>query len=640
MWGLRDPGAGFSLEQVIAADRAGRFTPLPDNLSLGYTTDAYWLRFDLRRPAEAPAEWWLEVLPAMLDHLTLYVPQADGSYLDRHSGDALPITAHDIDYRFSVFRFQVPAGNSSFYLRIVTNSTFTAQPTLWQPSAFAHQVALEGSLLGLLFGMLLLTLLFNLIFWLWFREALFRAYVLHLSALALGFATSYGYAYQYGLSAWPTVNDLLTYISTLLITAATSWYFTVFIKLKQLFPRLDRLYRGLAMFALLAIVPTLLGLFPLLSKPLFTINSLMVLLCFAISFRLWSRREADTRLFIAAFTVFNIGVVAINLRNLGFLAPGLVTNNAVLIGTAIHIIILHLALARRVRDAEQAKLQAQAEALAISQRSALELEQKVHQRTSELSASNQALQDNQSELRAAQEQAEAAAAIERQALEEEGHLLELIAHEFRSPLAIIGNTAQTLRRIKEGELAQVRSKGERIFSAVTRLANVIDNCLSDARLNSLDRPLQPVSLVLAEIIARATASYGQDMLHQWHIDLPHKQLRIDADPVLLELALSNLLDNAAKYAPSGSKIEVSTSFDNRQVGIEIRDHGPGIPLDSQDDIFKKFTRGQPSATGKSPPGAGLGLFLVKRIALLHGGDIVLKSTPGAGTSFTLVLPMP
>lgn len=636
---LHDPDAHLDLAGVLNADRAGRFTPLPGNLSAGYTRDVYWLRFSLQRAASDPAEWWLEVEPAMLDHLTLYAPDAAGNYRAQESGDAVPLREHDVDYRFSIFRLQPPVGTATFYLRVRTDSTFAVQPTLWQPREFAHRAALEGNLFGIFYGLLLLALLFSLIFWIWFKEPLYRSYLIHLSALTLCFAALNGYIYQYLLPAWPWANDMVTYLATLLITATGSWYFAAFIKLEQSFPRINRLFRAFAVAALLAAFPTLFGYFPLLAPTLFVATALMTMLGSALLLIQWFRRDLGAGLFIIAFAVFNLGVLGVNLRNIGLLSPGFLINNALQIGIAIHIVTLHLALALRMRNAERDKLQIQATALSVSRRAEQELEQKIMLRTAELSASNRILQHNERELREAKELAESIAASERQMHEEERHLLELLAHEFRSPLAIIGNTAQTLRRLNESDEKLVRSKGERIFAAVSRLANLIDNCLSDARLNSLDRPLQPEAVALATTLARVAAPYQHDMHHRWQIDLPPKQLQVSADPVLLDLALSNLLENAAKYAPTATLIHVFSSFNNGQVSIAIHDQGAEIPTELQAEIFKKFIRGGRHTSTNTPPGAGLGLYLVKRIALLHGGDVTLDSALGKGTTFTLRLPM-
>lgn len=627
---LPEPASTLDLTGALAADRAGRFTDLPDNLSTGAGHTATWLRFRPQRPPATTADWWLEVLPTRLDS-TLYMPQGDGYRLMRlHDGD-------DTGQRFNAFHLQVPPGESTFYWRIDSDSPVSLKPILWQGPAFVQHVRQESMVQGMFFGILLLALGFDLTFWIWLRDRRYRPYCAYLSALVLSFAAFDGWLSPY--LHRPTVTG------SLLMAAATTWYCATFIKLAPDFPRTQRIFRGMAILTLIAAITTQFGAKPYLTQALLLINNLLILLGGPVLYRRWRLRVRETRhpgvlLHIAAFAAFGSGALLMNLRNIGVLPPGMMTDHALLAGTALHLFILHLALAQHLRAAAQEQWQRHAEALASARQAKQVLEQKASQRTAELSASNLAVQQNWQALQQARKEAEEMAATAQRLHEEERHLLELIAHEFRSPLAIIGNTAQTLRRIKESELDQVRLKGERIFSAVTRLASVIDNCLSDARLNSLDRPAQPQLLELAEIIGRAGALTQQDMVHRWQIDLPPKPLRIMADPVLLELALSNLIDNASKYAPPGTAIELFTAFDSEQVSISIRDHGPGIPTDMQADIFKKFIRYPLNHPGKSPPGAGLGLYLVKRIAMLHGGDIRLTSRPSEGACFTLSLPIP
>jgi signal transduction histidine kinase len=100
--------------------------------------------------------------------------------------------------------------------------------------------------------------------------------------------------------------------------------------------------------------------------------------------------------------------------------------------------------------------------------------------------------------------------------------------------------------------------------------------------------------------------------------------------------LSNLIENAIKYSPVGEEVEVRAQPENGAVRISVADRGPGIPLDQQRLIFEKF--GRADVPGGSKPGTGLGLFIARSIAEAHGGSIDVRSTPNAGSTFTLTLP--
>jgi signal transduction histidine kinase len=106
----------------------------------------------------------------------------------------------------------------------------------------------------------------------------------------------------------------------------------------------------------------------------------------------------------------------------------------------------------------------------------------------------------------------------------------------------------------------------------------------------------------------------------------------------LRQLLLNLLTNAVKYTVAGDEIEVLAAARDGDLTVSVRDHGPGIPFEDQHLIFEKF--GRVNQGGKSTPGAGLGLFIARSIAAAHGGSLGVDSTPGAGATFTLRLPLP
>lgn len=110
---------------------------------------------------------------------------------------------------------------------------------------------------------------------------------------------------------------------------------------------------------------------------------------------------------------------------------------------------------------------------------------------------------------------------------------------------------------------------------------------------------------------------------------------IDADPTLLRVAFSNVIDNALKFSPPTAPVEVHVTGGDQGAVVSIRDYGPGIGLEEQPHIFEKFYR---STKTDRTHGAGLGLYIVRRIIDLHGGGIVVHSRPGSGATFIIRLP--
>jgi two-component system sensor histidine kinase SenX3 len=104
----------------------------------------------------------------------------------------------------------------------------------------------------------------------------------------------------------------------------------------------------------------------------------------------------------------------------------------------------------------------------------------------------------------------------------------------------------------------------------------------------------------------------------------------------MRIALQNLLSNAIKYSPPESSVRVRVEPEVGAVAIAVDDQGPGIPPEELDNIFKKYYRlSRPEA--KATPGTGLGLYIVKQIAELHGGRVDVVSNPGSGSTFRLLL---
>ncbi|HSH81012.1 MAG TPA: sensor histidine kinase, partial [Herpetosiphonaceae bacterium] len=119
---------------------------------------------------------------------------------------------------------------------------------------------------------------------------------------------------------------------------------------------------------------------------------------------------------------------------------------------------------------------------------------------------------------------------------------------------------------------------------------------------------------------------------QLEVDLP-QQLPAFVDAQQLELVLVNLLANAHRHTPAGSRIQITGRVEDSEVVLSVRDNGPGIPAEELERIFRRFHR-----LGTSENGSGLGLAIARAVVELHGGRIWAESQPGAGTTFFVALP--
>jgi signal transduction histidine kinase len=213
----------------------------------------------------------------------------------------------------------------------------------------------------------------------------------------------------------------------------------------------------------------------------------------------------------------------------------------------------------------------------------------------------------------------------------------LVSHELRSPMAAIIGSAKTLHdRWRELTPEQRESFLGLIDHETNRLADLVTDVLDTSRIESGQFSYSFADVDVGELVqeSAAAAETGQDEVKirsQVHRPLP--LVRGDRDR--LRQVLTNLLDNAVKYSPSGGEVEVEALSEDGRITVEVRDHGPGVAPEHQALIFEKFGR----VSGEhAKPGTGLGLFIARSIAQAHGGSLEVRSGAGNGASFTLELP--
>lgn len=213
------------------------------------------------------------------------------------------------------------------------------------------------------------------------------------------------------------------------------------------------------------------------------------------------------------------------------------------------------------------------------------------------------------------------------------------AHELRAPLALIRTEAEvTLRRGRTAEEYQA-SLGT-VLAEAERLGRMADQLLMLSRAEAGALAVQMADVDVTTLI--------DDAVHLWQPLAAKRQVRLtvtaaggsavlgDAD--LLRRLLDNLVDNALRYSPPESTIEITSRVVDRTLEIAVADSGPGVPETARASIFERFSRADQSRT-RATGGAGLGLALCAAIAHLHGGAITLEQRPGSGARFVTRLPV-
>jgi signal transduction histidine kinase len=216
------------------------------------------------------------------------------------------------------------------------------------------------------------------------------------------------------------------------------------------------------------------------------------------------------------------------------------------------------------------------------------------------------------------------------------------AHEMKTAVAIVKSTLQ-LALEREGGVEAYRAGLEGALEDTARMQGLVKAMLQLARIEGI-AGLQPDPLALADAVEEC-----RQVVQTLAPILEKHRMRVNIDaspeaiPVLLSakdlrLALTNLLQNAIQYSPDGSAIEVSAKIDGENCILSIRDEGYGIDAGVLPHIFERFYRGDPSRS-RASGGAGLGLSVVQAIVKGGGGSVAVVSQLGAGSTFTLTLPL-
>jgi two-component system phosphate regulon sensor histidine kinase PhoR len=215
-----------------------------------------------------------------------------------------------------------------------------------------------------------------------------------------------------------------------------------------------------------------------------------------------------------------------------------------------------------------------------------------------------------------------------------------VSHELRTPLSIVTGYLETLLEAPP-DRATTRKFLATMHKHAQRLNLLVDDLLELSRLESRHVPLKFQPVQLRACVARAlerSDSLINTVGATVTVDIPDEFSLAEADPLKLEQAIFNLLDNALKYGVKPDlKVWVSARRSGSDLVLEVKDNGPGIPLTDQPHIFERFYRVHKDRS-RDAGGTGLGLSIVKHTIQAHGGTVSLDSSPGAGSTFTIRLP--
>jgi signal transduction histidine kinase len=622
---LHDADDALTIKDILSPEVQQRFRPIPGNISAGYVKGNVWLRFDISRAADAPREWWLEIPNPLIDEVSLYIPSTADSpqstYVERRAGEQVPPHLRDsIPYRQVVYRLAVVEEEpQTLYLRLKSVNALATQPTLWSEKAFTIKSSNEDSIFGGMFTLIAVITLTSLMVGIPIRERGILASAGFNISLMLILLPNEGFLQLY-LAPKPGTGNLIELLDNFRAPdifigvglALNFWFGWSLLShqggLGQDRPHLARIGYWVLGLILLPLLPIILvGDYGRVAPFMQAMAQIEGLITIALTSLLAWRGNPDARFFLFPYVTYILLSMTRLGRNLGWLPANALTEHAFHVGIVILAVSLAAFAMLKLRRMQREREQAQAQLLQDSQQNQRELEARVKERTAELTAS----------------------------IAEQRHLLAMVSHEFRNPLAVVDGAAQNLERGIGGTtaLGQIRR-------ATGRMTQLLTNVLAEDRLNDETKQMRRQTVDLGKLVQETVASRPPVIIERIRITPPVESAFVYADPHLLGIALDNLLDNALKYAPGGD-LEIRITGDplaapgHSDAGwrLTVLDRGPGLPSDV--DVFAKYVRGNVPA---SSPGAGLGLFLVARIAELHDGEAFAESRIEGGAQVGLRLP--
>ncbi len=615
---LVDRGGHLDIDQVAALP-ATAFTRDHTPLNQGYTRDVYWLKIELPANSEDSQTRWLEVHPTYLDRVTLYEFEAE-TWHEYNSGDTVPM-AQRLRVRQPLF----PLGSGhTFFLRIQTTSAMQLYGTVWKEADLMARLASVEWASGFYFGLCLVMVTLIGASALAFRSRSLGALAV-LAATGVAHSTNVrGYTLLWlpdGMDSW---GHHFVSIGAFLLAAALAWQTRELLTRGTRWRNCDRALVAMALLSLACLASVPAGRYNDWGWVGVAVPWLASMLGAFVAWGNLRRHGASAEriLILVPYAIHSIvgGLVAAAFMGLipANHEAGAFWQIEALLFYVLITVAAGMGLVQKFRAsaADQAQL---VERLAKSEHA---LEERVRQRTTELLKAQNALQ--------------AALHSEREMRLDQRQFFNMVNHEFRTPLAVVDSAATEQWSFPSADLDAQVERAAQIRRACRRLTALVDNCLINDRLDASGFGLQLGTTLVADLMEEAAQLVHWSPRHRLHLFTEGAPPEWVCDATLVRIALSNLVDNAVKYAQAGEIFVAAHRNAEGALELSVADEGPGLPPGAVQRIFEQFERGHRSDQAK---GFGLGLWVARRVARLHGGDVHVESSSGHGTCFTLTLPL-
>ncbi len=601
---VEDVSGSWALEDAIAALQSeGEVWNGPGFPVLGFTSSAYWAAVTIDNAFASDQEWLAKMKFATIDKIEMYYQMPDGTWVNKAAGDTLPLANRDIDHPSIIFTVPVFAGQTqTLYFRVENAGSVQLPISLISLEEFQLQSKTEFFWAGVYYGLILIIALYSFFVWVSTKDRSYLYYVLFLISGGLYSFSVQGFAYLY---LWPD-NPFWANRSILLLcglASATGLMFVrYFIEVSRVNQALDKLLHWMALVSLVYAGLCIILPYFLLSRFLIVITLMDLGLITYVSWKIMKRGSRSALFFAGAWSFFLISIFIEVVQRVGVNLPPLLGFHSLQFGSSAGAVLLSLGLGDRINSL-------------IKEFSAVQ---------------NDMLKANQLKIEALQK-----------ADDVKEEFIANVSHELRTPLTGIIGLSEIILENKSGALEEsVRENLNLIKISGQRLANLVNDVIDFSAIKNghLELNKRAVDLksicILVNRMCRPLVGSKPIQLAESYPDGPVVVL---GDEDRLQQILFNLVSNAIKFTQRGW-VAVSIEIIDIDARVMVKDTGIGISKDQQSRIFNRFYQID-SAASREEGGTGLGLAISQKLVELHGTEIILRSSPGEGSTFYFDLPL-
>ncbi len=644
-----------------------------DIINIQVTPHTVWLKFEIENNTNLN-QILLEIRKPNLDELILYKKKDQHFRSEGPYGQSFKYSDREYDHPHFIFDLDLRVGEkSTFYLRI-KNADLTTLPIqigtvkAIMEGLFNYEVAN-----GVYLGIFLVMFLYNLFLYFTTKNRTYLTYSIFVFAMGLGLFTMSGYSFKYFWPQSPWLETRAFVIVSAIIPIAALAFSISFLKLKLYMPWARKILIGFIVGYFIVFLLAFFGQIAIGQQGVLAL-SISVFITFGIALKLATKGIREAKFYLAAWTIYLIGIIVFLLTDTGIIAYNQITTRMLHFGSAMEVVLLSFALGDYINTLRKEKEDSQKQALEELQRNELiikeqnvKLEDRVKIRTVELERTNTDLSHAIVELKDAQSQL-----VDAEKMASLGQLTAGIAHEINNPINFVSSNVSPLKQDIE-DLVEVineyeKSTSESGISAedTHRINELKENLDLKFTVNEIEtllggikdgadrtaeivKGLKSFSRLDESTFKKANVNEGiestllilKSKFDSIHIEKQYGSIeQIECLPGKLNQLFMNILDNSV-YACNKKEykneetptIQITTSQNAEETTISLKDNGIGMEEEVKNKIFEPFF-----TTKDVGEGTGLGMSIAHGIITNHNGKVKIISEPQKGTEIIINLP--